>query len=122
MSVLTEIPTIDIIYNPFRGKVYQDGLIGIYCDLVEIMAKVEFDNKDEVFTIIIGSSLILDELRARMIEGRLKIRNVTYETKYMKSIEIPIDKDAQFTDYLPEGFCDYQEKALMRILYGKPTT
>lgn len=113
---------IDVVYDPINGQVYPDGLIDKYCDTVEKMGKYRCDNSDIRYKIITGSHLVLDELRARMVEGRLKIRNLVYWPKNQEAVEIPMSDDARFDDYLPEGFCDYNENSLMRILYGKPKT
>ena len=113
---------IDVVYDPIYGTVRPDGLVNKYCDTIEDMGKFRFEDADEVYKITISSTLILDELRARMVERRLKIRKVWYVQKGSPTIEIEVDDDARFRGYLPEGFCDHNENSLLRILYGEPKT
>jgi hypothetical protein len=111
---------INLIYDPIYGAVYPDGEIDRFCDVVEEMGRFRSNNLDEHTNIHVGSLLMVDELRARMVEGRLKINKMIYrytdkETNETKDIDLNIDSDARI-EFWPEGFCDYNEKSLLRIL------
>ena len=118
---------INLVYDPINGLCVSDGKIDDVCDSVEKLGKFRFDSDNptirDFHSIIVGSLLIVDELRARMVEGRLKINRLVYRytdklTKTTKDIDMEIDKNAMI-EFCPEGFCDYNEKSLLRILWGK---
>jgi hypothetical protein len=126
MTYQVEESIINVVYCPLTGASMPDGCIDYFCDIIEKLGRFRFDDGDLPVsenvghTTIVGSLLIVDELRARMVEGRLKIDKMIYrytdkETNTTKDINLKIDENAKI-EFWPEGFCDYNEKSLMRIL------
>ena len=119
---------INLVYDPIKGLCVADGKIDDFCDSAEKLGKFRFNECEgttgiKAHTIFAGSLLIVDELRARMVEGRLKINKMIYRytdktTGRTKDIDLEIDSSARI-EFWPEGFYDYNEKSLLRILWGK---
>jgi hypothetical protein len=97
---------IKVIYDPINGTVVPDGKISDYIDLVEDL-------------VIVGSEIMLYELRARHAEGKLKITSLTFRQPADEfgdnDTVLQIDENACI-DPWPKGFCDHTDKALERIL------
>ena len=84
-----------IIYDPIYGHVVPDGKVSKYVD--EISGRTD---------VVIGSELIMLELRYRHRVKKIFITDIKYKTKEGKYIKIDIDNDGKML-IEPTGFCDY---------------
>ena len=91
----------------------KDGMI--FSDFeMESIAEIIVDyikkGKDEVFEV--SSELLIHAIRVFIKEGKININDIEIQFNGEK---IPFDKNGR-SDYWPDGFCDTNEKLLMRLL------
>jgi len=105
------LPKITVIYNPVEGISCRDAEAGIFVStIIE-----DFFRKGRNDEVIVGNSLIIDNFRLAIFEGRIGVNNIEFRFKDQLLIH---DKDARFTDW-PNGFCDYTERILEKLLNFK---
>jgi hypothetical protein len=94
---------ITVIYDPISGLPMSDYYIDKFCDLLE-----------DKSVICVSNETVICELRARHKEKRLNITKLIYR-KFTKEIILDINEYGRLAKW-PQGFCDYTDKALERLL------
>ena len=101
---------LTINYDPINGEVEPDGKIASYVKHLACIAEVRSS-----LEITVGSALIIDEIRALIIEGTLSHKDIVFK---FKGEEIHPSKDGTIS-YWPKGFCDVYDNILERLLGNK---
>lgn len=105
---------LKITYDPNNGVAVPDGKTAEWTDA--IIAKWIEDGKPET-DITIGSSMIVDQFRVRVVRGVLDASELVFLFEHWG---IYVYGSGRCTDW-PRGFCDYTDALLWEILDAKQT-
>ena len=101
-----------VVYDPIYGETVPDEKISSYVkDRIVIAEKYS-----PTLEIIVGSSLIIEEIRALIAEKTISNKDVTF---IFKGEEIHSGTDGSL-EYWPIGFCDIYSNILRRVARYKP--
>jgi len=95
-------------YDPINGEVVADGKVASYVRDMIATAKVFLKSIEYS----VGTSLIVEEIRALIHEGTISHEDVVLK---FKGEELNIDSQG-YIDYWPRGFCDASDNILNRLL------
>ena len=105
----------NLIFDPINGHVVPDGKINEWANSLH-----DCFLGTPIRDLVVGSETMVHELRARHAEGKLKLTElVTFRcngsTEPGDWIQMRIGKDGNI-DHWPNGFCDFTEAALFRLI------
>lgn len=96
-----------ITYDSENGRVVQDAKVESYCtSLIECTEQTDVENE-----VIVGSSIIIDQFRVLVKEGKIKYKNIIFR---FNDVDIRINVHGDLENY-PRGFCDYNDLLLNKL-------
>jgi predicted ATPase len=101
---------LTINYDPVNGEVEPDGKVFSYVKHLAVVAEAR-----QALEVTVGSLLIIDEIRALILEGALPYKDITFK---FEGKELRVDKYGNLNSW-PKGFCDAYENILERLVFHK---
>jgi hypothetical protein len=99
-----------INYDPL-GKAVSDGKVYSYVKNLAVIA----ETCEKPMKITVGSSMVIEEIRALIFEGELSHEDIIFK---FKEEELLIDRFGTPTHW-PVGFCDIYGKTLRRLIRNR---
>lgn len=110
---------IVIQYDPINGKAIPDGGVPLYVDAALATAR-EFNPDNPELYLLVGSHLIIDEFRLRIVRDELPHNHVLF--KFIgwdnNEYEITCNEYGKLSEW-PKDFCDQTSNILMAIAYKR---
>jgi predicted ATPase len=100
-----------INYDPVNGEAVPDGKIFSYVKDLVVIAEARIVPME----VTVGSSTIIEEIRALILEGVLSHKDILFK---FERKELRVDKYGNLNSW-PKGFCDTYENILERLVFHK---